>query len=164
LPGANSSIEVTFVEPLDFYQVTARTLKYAVGFFSLIFLAVFVFEISGKRAIHWIQYTLVGLAMVIFYVMLLAFAEQVGFTAAYAISSIATTGLISWYMGDALGHKHGTAIMAAILGLTYAIMYMILNQEEFALLAGSVVAFGAIAATMVMTRKVDWSSKTVNPA
>ena len=159
LPSASSPMKVTFVEPLDFYQVTARTLKYAVGFFSLIFLAVFVLELSGKRAVHWIQYTLVGLAMVIFYVMLLAFAEQVGFTPAYAISSVATTILISWYVGDALGQKYGTAIMASILGATYTIMYMILNQEEFALLAGSVVAFGAIAATMAMTRKVDWSNR-----
>lgn len=162
LPSASSPMKVTFVEPLDFYQVTARTLKYAVGFFSLIFLAVFVLELSGKRVVHWIQYTLVGLAMVIFYVMLLAFAEQVGFAVAYAISSIATTVLISWYVGDALGQKYGTVIMASILGTTYAIMYMILNQEEFALLAGSLVAFGAIAATMAMTRKVDWSNRSGN--
>ncbi len=164
LPRTESTVQVTFVEPLDFYQVTARTLKYAVGFFSLIFLAVFVLELTGRQAIHWVQYTLVGLAMVIFYVMLLAFAEQVGFGIAYAISSVATTGLIAWYVGDALGQKHGAAIMAAILGITYAVMYMILNQEEFALLAGSVVAFGAIAATMAMTRKVDWSNRQVQTA
>lgn len=164
LPGAGAAVQVTFVEPLDFYQVTARTLKYAVGFFSLIFLAVFVLELTGKRPVHWIQYTLVGLAMVIFYVMLLAFAEQVGFAIAYTISAIATTSLISWYVGDALGRNNGGIIMAAILGVTYTVMYMILNQEEFALLAGSVVAFGAIAATMAMTRKVEWSKHSHVPA
>ncbi|MDJ0612143.1 MAG: cell envelope integrity protein CreD [Rhizobiaceae bacterium] len=161
LPTANAAIKVNFVEPLKFYQITARTLKYAIAFFSLIFLAMFILELTGRNAIHWVQYVLVGFAMVVFYVMLLAFAEQVGFNIAYAISSVATTALVAWYVGNSLGKKHGSAIMAAILGITYLVMYLILNEEDYALLVGSIIAFGAIAATMAVTRDVDWSSRQV---
>lgn len=157
LPSVASAMQVNFVEPLKFYQVTSRTLKYSIAFFSLIFLGVFILELTGKKVLHWIQYLLVGFAMVIFYVLLLAFAEQIGFTYAYLISSAATTGLIAWYIGDAMGHKRGTLVMTALLGTTYLVMYLILNEEDYALLAGSVVAFAAIAGTMVTTRKVNWN-------
>ncbi len=157
LPPVSSTMRVNFVEPLKFYQVTSRTLKYSIGFFSLIFLGVFILELTGKRTIHWVQYILVGLAMVIFYILLLAFAEQVGFDVAYLISSVATTGLIAWYVGDAMGQHRGSLVMAGLLGTTYFVMYLILNEEDYALLAGSVVAFLAIAATMFATRKVNWN-------
>lgn len=160
LPQAGTSIGVNFVEPLSFYQVTSRSLKYAIGFFSLVFLAVFILELYGKSGLHWIQYILTGLAMIIFYVLLLALAEQVGFLLAYGIAAVATTILIAWYVGDALGNKNGSAIVGGVLATTYLVMYMILNEETYALLAGSLIAFIAIAATMYATRNIDWTGQS----
>jgi len=160
LPSTATAIGVNFVEPLSFYQVTSRSLKYAVGFFSLVFLAVFILELYGKNSLHWIQYILTGLAMIVFYVLLLALAEQVGFLVAYVLASLATTLLIAWYVGDALANRHGAMIVGAVLAVTYLVMYMILNEETYALLAGSIIAFVAIAATMFATRNIDWSNAT----
>lgn len=162
LSQAGTSIGVNFVEPLSFYQVTSRSLKYAVGFFSLVFLAVFILELYGKSSLHWIQYILTGLAMIIFYVLLLALAEQVGFLIAYGIAAVATTILIAWYVGDALGNKNGSAIVGSVLATTYLVMYMILNEDTYALLAGSLIAFIAIAATMFATRKIDWAGQSAS--
>ncbi len=160
LPHAGTSIGVNFVEPLSFYQVTSRSLKYAIGVFSLVFLAVFVLEFSSKSSLHWIQYILTGLAMIVFYVLLLALAEQVGFFIAYLSAAVATTALIAWYIGDALGNKNGTLIVGGVLATTYLVLYLTLNEETYALLAGSLIAFIAIAATMFATRKIDWSGNT----
>ena len=158
-PSSSSAIKINFVEPLKFYQVVSRTLKYAIAFFSLIFLTVFILEITGNSPVHWIQYLITGLALVVFYILLLALSEQIGFAWAYLTSSLATTGLIAWYVGDALGQQKKVAIMAGALGTSYLIMYLILNEDEYALLAGAVIAFTAIAVTMITTRNLDWSGK-----
>lgn len=157
ISNADSIIEVSFVKPLKFYQLVSRTLKYAVAFFSLVFLAIFILELTGKNPIHWIQYILTGLAMVVFYILLLALAEQVGFDIAYILASIATTGLIAWYVGNALASRNAIYVIASVVGLTYAIMYLILKEDEYALLIGAIIAFAAIAMTMFATRNVDWS-------
>lgn len=157
LPLANSAMKINFVEPLKFYQLVSRTLKYAVAFFSLIFLAVFILEMTGKNSIHWIQYIFTGLAMVVFYVLLLALAEHVGFNIAYLVSAAATTALISWYIGDSLGQNSSSMTMAAVLATTYGVIFLVMKEQEYALLAGAIIAFLAIAATMMITRKVDWS-------
>ncbi|MEP2947779.1 MAG: cell envelope integrity protein CreD [Lentilitoribacter sp.] len=165
MSNANSIIEVSFVKPLKFYQLVSRTLKYAVAFFSLVFLAIFILELTGKNSVHWIQYILTGLAMVVFYILLLALAEQVGFDIAYTIASIATTGLIAWYVGNALSSRNAVYVLASVVGLTYAIMYLILKEDEYALLIGAIIAFAAIALTMFATRNVDWSrnaNKTIS--
>jgi inner membrane protein len=157
ISNADSIIEVSFVKPLKFYQLVSRTLKYAVAFFSLVFLAIFILELTGKNPVHWIQYILTGLAMVVFYILLLALAEQVGFDIAYILASLATTGLIAWYVGNALASRNAIYVIASVVGLTYAIMYLILKEDEYALLIGAIIAFAAIAMTMFATRNVDWS-------
>ena len=125
---ADSLIEVSFVKPLKFYQLVSRTLKYAVAFFSLVFLAIFILELTSQNSVHWIQYILTGLAMVVFYILLLALAEQVGFDIAYIVASLATTGLIAWYVGNALSSRNAVYVLASVVGLTYAIMYLILKE------------------------------------
>ncbi len=157
ISNADSIIEVSFVKPLKFYQLVSRTLKYAVAFFSLVFLAIFILELTGKNPVHWIQYILTGLAMVVFYILLLALAEQVGFDIAYILAGLATTGLIGWYVGNALASRNAIYVIASVVGLTYAIMYLILKEDEYALLIGAIIAFAAIAMTMFATRNVDWS-------
>ena len=162
---ADSIIEVNFVKPLKFYQLVSRTLKYAVAFFSLVFLAIFILELTSQTSVHWIQYILTGLAMVVFYILLLALAEQVGFDIAYILASLATTGLIAWYVGNALSSRNAVYVLASVVGFTYAIMYLILKEDEYALMIGAIIAFAAIAFTMYATRNVDWSksnNKTIN--
>ncbi|MCG6857894.1 MAG: cell envelope integrity protein CreD [Salaquimonas sp.] len=156
LPESAAEISVGFVEPLQFYQVIARTLKYSTAFFALTFLAVFILEVKGNRSIHWMQYALVGLALVIFFLLLLALAEHIGFGPAYAIAATATTMLISWYVGDALRRLRSGVIMAGVLGVIYVVIYLVMSEEDYALLAGSIVAFLTITATMFATRRLEW--------
>ncbi|MEM1037917.1 MAG: cell envelope integrity protein CreD [Pseudomonadota bacterium] len=159
LPAGGSTMQINFVEPLKFYQIIARTLKYAIAFFALIFLAVFILELGGSRSLHWIQYILVGLAMVVFYILLLALAEHVGFDIAYALAAVATTLLIALYVGQTLARKSGGMVMGSVIGVSYLIIYLVMKEQEFALLAGSIIAFAAIAITMYATRNVDWSGQ-----
>lgn len=158
LTNTKSVIKIGFVKPLKFYQLVSRTLKYAVAFFSLVFLSIFILEIAGKQSIHWIQYMLTGLAMVVFYILLLALAEHFGFEFAYILAATATTGLVSWYVGSSLGSHNAMWILTAIIGMTYAIMYLILKEDKYALLIGAFIAFAAIGVTMFATRNIDWSN------
>ncbi len=157
LPLSNSLMTVNMVEPVKFYQVVARTLKYSIGFFSVVFLAVFIIELKSARKVHWIQYVLTGLALVVFYILLLALAEHTGFEIAYVMASLATAGLISAYVGSVTGSMRRGAVLAFVLVASYTVMYLILREDEYALLAGALISFVTIATTMFSTRKVDWS-------
>ncbi|MEM7732859.1 MAG: cell envelope integrity protein CreD [Pseudomonadota bacterium] len=159
IPNAVAAVSVDLVEPLKFYQIVQRTLKYAVLVIALIFLTVFILELMDRNAFHWIQYILTGIALVVFYVLLLALAERVGFDFAYFIAAIATTALISWYVGHALARRHATWIVAAAIAATYAVIYLVMREAEYALLVGAFVAFAAVALTMIATRNVDWAGE-----
>jgi inner membrane protein len=163
MPLSNALMSVNLVEPVKFYQMISRTLKYSIGFISLMFFAVFIIELKSARLVHWVQYVLSGLALIIFYIMLLAFAEHIGFGPAYAIAATLTTVLIALYVGAATTRQSGVAL-AVVLGVTYGIMYLILREDEYALLAGAIVSFLTIAATMYFTRNIDWSGSRVATA
>lgn len=163
LPLSGSMMSINLVEPVQFYQVVSRTLKYSIGFISLVFLAVFVVELKGGRMVHWIQYVLTGLALIVFYVLLLALAEHTGFTIAYALAALATTVLIAAYLGSATGSRRNGLSLGAVLLSAYGIMYLVLREDEYALLAGALISFVAIAATMYATRRVDWSGAATRP-
>lgn len=154
LPLANAAMAISLVEPVQFYQVISRTLKYAIGFIALVFLAVFVVELQGGRAVHWIQYVLTGLALVVFYVLLLALAEHTGFAVAYLVAAIATTVLISAYLGSATASRRSGLAIGGTLAATYGVMYLVLHEDEYALLAGALISFAAIAVTMYATRRI----------
>ena len=158
LPLSSSMMSINLVEPVQFYQVVSRTLKYSIGFISLVFLAVFVVELKGGRMVHWIQYVLTGLALIVFYVLLLALAEHTGFTIAYAVAALATTLLIAAYLGSATGSRKSGLSLGAVLLSAYGVMYLVLREDEYALLAGALISFVAIAATMYATRRVEWSA------
>ncbi|MCF3642300.1 cell envelope integrity protein CreD [Rhizobium sp. TRM95111] len=164
LPLASSLMTVNLVEPVQFYQVIARTLKYSIGFISLVFLAVFIVELKGGRLVHWVQYVLTGLALIVFYVLLLALAEHAGFTVAYGIASAATTLLIAAYLGAATASRRNGAALGAVLALAYGVMYLVLREDEYALLAGALISFVTIAATMYATRRIEWRVPAGNPA
>jgi inner membrane protein len=104
-----------------------------------------------------VQYVLTGLALIIFYILLLALAEHMGFAIAYAIAAAATTMLIAAYVGAVTASRKSGVSLAVVLGVTYGVMYLILREDEYALLAGAIISFVTIAATMYFTRNVDWS-------
>lgn len=158
LPLSGSMMSINLVEPVQFYQVISRTLKYSIGFISLVFLAVFVVELKGGRMVHWIQYVLTGLALIVFYVLLLALAEHTGFTIAYIVAAFATTLLIAAYLGSATGSRNNGLSLGAVLLSAYGVMYLVLREDEYALLAGALISFVTIAATMYATRRVEWSA------
>jgi len=148
---------VRFVVPVDFYQVVARAAKYALMFLATAFMAVFVLELRSAHAVHPVQYMFVGLAMALFYVLLLSFAEQIGFLWAYLIASAATGGLISLYVGRVQRSFAKGLIMLAVLALLYGLLYLILQLEDYALLAGAIIGFLLLAAVMFGTLRVNWS-------
>ncbi len=147
---------VTFYMPVSLYQVTLRASKYAVLFIGLSFVAYFLFEILGNYRLHPLQYLLVGFANALFYLLLLSFAEHVGFGLAYLLSAMASTTLIAGYSAAVLKGRRASMIMASVLGLLYAFLYMTLKAESYALLVGAIGLWAALAAVMWTTRRIDW--------
>lgn len=151
-----SAFGVTFYQPVDFYQLVDRSLKYAVLFIGLSFLVFFLVETVTGARIHVVQYLLTGAAQVIFYLLLLALAEQVGFGIAYLAAAIACTGLTAIYAGAILGTRSRALAVGGALTVLYGLLYTLLNEEDYALLTGAIASFLALALTMFLTRKVDW--------
>jgi len=150
---------VRFDVPVDFYQVVSRAAKYATMFLAVAFMAVFVLELRSSRRVHAVQYLLVGFAMAFFYVLLLSFAEQTGFLKAYLIASAATAGLISAYVGLVQASVLKGLVMGLVLSLLYGLLYMILQLEDYALLAGAIAGFLMLAVVMFATLRVNWSGE-----
>jgi len=140
-----------------------RSLKYALMFVGLVFLTFFVFETTTSRRVHPAQYVLIGLAQIIFYLLLLAIAEQLGFDLGFLIAAVATVGLISAYAGVAFDSRRQGLRALLVFSLLYAGIYVLMRLEELALLVGSVAAFLAIAAVMWFTRRIDWYGMTEGP-
>ncbi|MES0883265.1 cell envelope integrity protein CreD [Roseibium sp. SCP14] len=159
LPLATRLIGVKFVEPVNFYQTISRSLKYAIGFISLTFLAVFVLEMRSGWRFHWIQYGLVGFALIIFYVMLLAFAEHVGYALAYLIAAGAATVLNAVYVGASLKSRSAGLVMFVVLASIFGVLFALMREQDYALLIGSIIAFIALAVTMFATQKIDWTGQ-----
>jgi len=151
-----TALGVSFVEPANPYQSVARSLKYALMFVSLVFLAYFLFETLVGKRVHPAQYLLIGLAQVIFYLLLLSIAEQIGFDAGFAIAAAATVGLISAYAGWVFESRRQGVIALVAFSLLYALIYVLMRLEDFALLVGALTSFAAIAAVMYFTRRIDW--------
>lgn len=147
---------VSFVSSDDLYVGVARAIAYGILFIGLVFLATLIFEaVSGKKA-HPAQYILVGLAQCVFYLLLLSMTEILGFNIAFLLGAGATITLLSYYVAvSARSAAVGAGALAGLTGL-YGAMYVLLTLEDYALLAGSLVAFLAIAATMIATRRIDW--------
>lgn len=154
---------VTFYQPVDFYGLVNRALKYGLLFLSVGFMGVFVLELISNKRVHPVQYLFVGLAMVFFYVLLLSLAEHLGFTQAYLIASLATGGMLSLYVSRALDSARSGLLMAALFALLYGLLYLILRLEDYALLAGAIFGFAALTAIMFATLRIDWSGLGGSP-
>jgi len=149
-----------FYQPVDHYQLVERSLKYAVLFVALAFLVFFVVETVSPQRLHAVQYALVGSAQVLFYLLLLSLSEHIGFAFAYVVAAAATVALTSLYAVSALASRARAGVLCAVLGAIYALLYVILNAEDYALLIGSALLFAALAATMYVTRRINWYALT----
>ena len=141
---------------IDEYQKTMRTAKYAIMFLALTFLSFFMAEVLTRRVIHPIQYVLIGLALVIFYTLLLSISEQINFNRAYILSAAAIILLITGYTRSVLANWTATGIIFGILSILYGFLYIILQLQDYALLLGSVGLFVILGLVMFITRKIDW--------
>ncbi|GAA5035534.1 cell envelope integrity protein CreD [Marivirga lumbricoides] len=162
-----SSFGLTLNMPVDQYQKSTRTAKYALLIIVLSFLSMFLMEIIGGSKIHPLQYILVGLALILYYTLLIALSEHIGFSKAYLVSSASTISLLALYSLTLFRKKINTAIFFVILCVFYLFIFIITKEQDYALLIGSFGLFIALATTMFVSRKIDWykiniSSKTTN--
>lgn len=151
-----TSFGVKLQLPVDVYQKSMRVAKYAILFIVLTFLVFFFVEILNKILIHPIQYILVGLALVLFYVLLLAFSEQIVFDYAYILSAVMTISLILFYCRSILKSWALAAMTATILTILYGFIFILIQIQDYALLFGSLGIFLILAITMYFSRKIDW--------
>ncbi len=147
---------VNFIDPVDQYVKSDRAIKYAILFIGLTFACFFLFEIMKRLQVHAVQYTLVGLALAFFYLLLLSLSEHIGFNQAYIISASACVTLIGVYVCFVLRSVLRGLGFTLGLSLLYGLLFGLLSAEDYALLMGSVLLFSILAAVMILTRNVDW--------
>ncbi|MGL5610436.1 MAG: cell envelope integrity protein CreD, partial [Aeromonas veronii] len=151
-----STFSVSLVQPVDHYQLNERAAKYALLFIGLTFISFFMFELLKGLRVHPIQYALVGMGLAIFYLVLLALTEHLGFGWAYLVAALASVLLNGFYLSHVLGGPKQGLGFVTLLGLVYAILYSLLQAEEIALLLGALLLFATLALIMLLTRKLDW--------
>jgi inner membrane protein len=152
------SFSVSLDNPVDVYRMTERATKYGMMFIVLTFAAFFVLEMVKRWRIHPMQYLMIGAALVLFFLLLLSISEHLDFVWAYAVASIACIGLLAHYLRHVLGGWAPGLLMSGLLVALYGVLYGILVSEDNALMMGSLLLFGVLAAIMIATRKVDWYS------
>lgn len=163
LAGLNATaLGISFTEVADPYQSVNRSLKYVLLFLGLVFLSYFIFEVTAGKRVHPAQYLLVGMAQIIFYLLLLSLAERIGFDLGFLFAGVCTVGLLSanaaWIFSSRLQGMRAMAILAPL----YGFIYMLLRLEDNALLVGAIASFLAVAAVMYFTRTIDWYSSFAN--
>lgn len=156
--GGTASATVDLIQPVDLYGQVDRATKYGFLIIGFTFVAFLLFDLIGGVKISSVQYILVGVALVLFFVLLLAFAEIVGFALAYVMASLATIGLITAYSASVLSSWRRASIVGGMLAALYGAIYILLSLEAYSLLIGSLLIFLALAGVMFVTRRLDWSS------
>jgi inner membrane protein len=141
--------------PVDQYQKTMRTSKYAILIILLTFISLFLTEMISKQRVHVFNYVLIGAAMIIYYTLLLSFSEQIGYDLAYLIASAATIILVATFIASLLNRKPAI-LFAIILTIFYVFIYVIIQLEDLALLIGSIALFIIVSALMYFSRKINW--------
>jgi inner membrane protein len=157
------SLTVSFVQPVDLYQTVERSVKYGFLFIGLTFAAFFLFEVLKRLAIHPVQYALVGLALAIFFLLLISLSEHLGFAPAYAIASASCVALNGYYIAHVLKSMRRGTLFGLALSALYGLLYVLLRVEDHALLMGSLLVFACVASAMIATRRVDWYTLAANP-
>jgi inner membrane protein len=155
----HQSAQISLIQPVDPYSQVNRATKYGFLFIGFTFLALLMFEVIGGVRVSSVEYLLMGAALVLFFVLLLAFAEVIGFTPAYIVASAAIAGLNTSYAAAVLARWRRAAFIGGLLVGLYAVLYVLLSLEAYSLLIGSLLLFAALAGVMYATRRVDWGGK-----
>lgn len=151
-----TALGISFIEVADPYQSVNRSLKYVLLFVGLLFLSYFVFEVTTGKRVHPAQYVLVGVAQMIFYLLLLSLAERIGFDWGFLVAGGATVILLSANAKWIFESRVQGFRALVIFGLLYSLIYLLLRLEDNALLVGAVASFLAVAAVMYFTRNINW--------
>ncbi|HEY4335995.1 MAG TPA: cell envelope integrity protein CreD [Puia sp.] len=156
----DAAFGVSLIVPVDVYQQTTRSVKYAILIILLTFTAFLLIEWVYDQPIHSVQYALVGLALCIFYTLLLSLSEYLGFNGAYSIAAIATIGLIAWYIGSLLHSARMSLFITLLLVVQYGFVFTLIQLQDYALLMGSIGLFITLAIVMYFSRKIKWEKMT----
>ena len=159
VPRRRALAQVDLIEPVDLYSRVDRSVKYGFLFIGFTFLAFLLFDVIGGVRVSGVEYLLVGAGLVLFFVLLLAFAEVIGFTPAYLVASAAIAGLNSLYSAAVLKSWRRAGYIGALLAALYGALYTLLSLEEYSLLIGSLMLLAALAAVMYLTRNLNWAAR-----
>ena len=155
---SSSAFGVSLILPVDMYQKSDRSVKYAILFITLTFVVFFFIEILKKIKVHPIQYILIGVGLCLFYLMLLSLSEQIKFEYAYLIASAGIIGLLTFYSKSVFKNYGLPLLLSGVLIILYAFIYVLLQSEDYALLMGSLGLFLVLAIIMFLSRKINWYS------
>ena len=151
-----SAFGINLLLPVDSYQKSMRTIKYAILFIALTFMVFFFVEIINKKFIHPVQYILVGLALVLFFSLLLSISEHLPFNWAYIVSALSTILVVTGYVKAILKSMQLTFLVSSILVVLYGFIFVLIQLQDYALLIGSIGLFFILATVMYFSRKIDW--------
>ncbi|SHG89427.1 cell envelope integrity protein CreD [Flagellimonas flava] len=154
------SLGTEFMVPVDDYQKTERTSKYGLMIIGLTLLVFLLIQISSKIVIHPFQYLMIGLALVMFYTLLISISEHRNYLFAYLVAGIAVVGLITIYSRSILKNPKFTLLVLGSMFSLYAFIFVIIQLEDYALLVGSIGLFVILGTIMFTSRKIDWSGGT----
>ena len=156
---ASQTAQISLVQPVDLYSQVNRAAKYGFLFIGFTFLAFLMFDVIGGVRISAVEYLLVGAALILFFVLLLALAEVIGFAWAYIVASAAIAGLNTAYSAAVLKSWRRAGFIGGLLAGLYAVLYILLSLEAYSLLIGALMLFVALAAVMYVTRNLNWGGR-----
>jgi len=166
--GRNKTLEkydmsTRLVIPADQYQKSIRTAKYGILLVLLSFTSLLLVEIIRKIRIHPFQYILVGVALIVYYTLLLSLSEHVGYNLAYAIATVATVILISLYAKSFLRESKLLGLFTGLISFFYVFVFVVIQAQDFSLLIGSIGLFVVVAAIMYFSRSINWYGESTTP-
>ena len=156
---ANDFFGTEFIKTVDNYSKSTRVAKYAILIIALTFMVFYFSELMKGAKVNALQYVLVGLALVLFYTLLLSFSEHIGFNAAYLVAALMTVLMEFFYARSVLGSTKLAAYVAATLTLLYSFVFILIQLKDFALLAGSLGLFVILAGIMFISRRIQWEEE-----
>lgn len=159
---SDSSFGIDLLLPVDNYQKSYRSIRYAILFIGFTFLTFFFIEVLNKVFIHPIQYILVGIALIVFYSLLLSISEYLKYNLAFIVSAISTLALIAGYVQAILKSGKLTLLISGILTVLYSFIFTIIQLQDYALLIGSIGIFIILGLVMYFSRKIDWYNVNLN--
>lgn len=153
------SIVVTLISPINSYSQTKRSTTYAILFLMVPFLAIFICELWSNSKIHPIQYCLIGIVDILFYLLLLSVSEHISFNMSYLLAAAAVCGAVLFYATAIFKNIIWGVLLSGVQAISYLLLFGILQSEDYALLLGSTGLFCVVVLLMYLTRKVDWYGK-----